>query len=226
MTLEYLEEENYGTEVFHDMVNKVLELVYYKMDSNIPHEWYFIEVFMKEIEKNNKLADQFAMYVVQFYPRYSWVNFDMNDYLGTVILECAMRRHHFLMNCDLGKEADVIIDMERAMIFGEIVTDFLIRFCGYSLIKCSGQNIIITARTDCEKRFEEMLYDGYSLQRKERVIYKDISSFPVNPDDYPGVKGRFYRRAVIPTKIEHQFDEIIEVGDGKYEKVFNKKLYL
>ena len=104
------------------------------------------------------------------------------------------------------------------MLFGEIVTDFLIRCCGYSLIKSSNQNIILTSRQDCEKRFEDLLYQGYSLQRRERAVYTDISEMKVNPDEYPGIKGMFHRLRVLPIKeTDYPIDEMIELPNGEYQ---------
>ena len=75
-----------GKKVFHDMINKVLELVALNKDSHIPHEWYFINVLIKEIEKNNKLAEEFVMYISQYYPNYRWTIFIANEYLENVII--------------------------------------------------------------------------------------------------------------------------------------------
>lgn len=224
MAIDYVEEEYYGTEVFHDMINKVLELVALNKNSHIPHEWYFINVLIKEIEKNNKLAEEFVMYIAQYYPNYRWLDFRINDYVGNVILECGFQRFQFQQKCDLGIVDDIFSDLSQAMLFGEIVTDFLIRYCGYSLIKSSNQNVILTSRQDCEKRFEELLYQGYSLQRRERVIYTDVSKLNVDLNKYPAIKGIFYRLPVIPTKdIDYPIDEIIELPNGKYEKVLQPR---
>lgn len=220
MAIDYVEKKYYGTEVFHDMINKVLELVALNKDSHIPHEWYFINVLIKEIEKNNKLAEEFVMYISQYYPNYRWTIFIANEYLENVIIECCFQQYQFKQKCDLGIVDDVFDDMKQAMLFGEIVTDFLIRYRGYSLIKSSNQNIILTSRQDCEKRFEELLYQGYSLQRRERVVYTDISKLNVDPNKYPGIKGMFHRLRVRPTKeTDYPIDEIIELPNGQYERV-------
>ena len=225
---DYIDEHYCQKEVFHDMINKVLELVALNKNSHIAHEWYFIDVLIKEIENNNKLADIFTMYVLQYYPNYRWLDFKINDYLGTVILECSFQRFQFQQKCDLDTIDNRFCDLSQAMLFGEIVTDFLIRYCGYSLIKSSGQNIILTSRNDCTKRFEELLYQGYSLQRRRRVIYTDISKLNVDVNKHPGIKGVFYKLPVIPTKdIDLPIDEIIEVSNGNYERVLTSaKKYL
>lgn len=224
MAIEYVEEKSCKNEVFHDMINKVLELVALNRNPNIPHEWYFINVLIKEIERNNKLAEIFVMYIAQYYPRYRWIDFRIDDYIGTVILECGFQQFQFKLKFDLDIENDKFIDLSQAMLFGDVVTDFLIRYCGYSLIKSSGQNIILTSRNDCEKRFEELLYQGYSLQRRERVIYTDISNMNVDTNKYLGIKGMFYRLPVIPIgSLDYPIDEIIEVESGRYERILQLK---
>ena len=224
MAIDYVEEEYYGTEVFHDMINKVLELVALNKNSHIQHEWYFINVLIKEIEKDNKLAEQFAMYVIQYYPNYRWVCFNPNNYPETVVLECGFHQFQFKQKCDLGFIGDVFDALPQAMLFGDIVTDFLIRNCGYSLIKSSGQNVILTARRDCKKRFEELLYQGYSLQRRQRAVYTDISKLNVDAKRYPHVKGMFYRLPILPImEQDYPIDEIIEVSNGKYESFHQLK---
>lgn len=225
MAIDFIEEEYHSTEVFHDMINKVLELVALDKNSDIPHEWYFINVLIKEIERDNSLSENFAMYVAQYYKEYRWLNFNPKSYLESVILECGLQQFQFLQKCDLGEVDARFNDLSQAMAFGEIVTDFLIRYKNYSLIKSSGQKIIITSRSDCQKRFEELIYQDYCLQRKEKVVWTDISSLDVNLTFYPGVKGLFRRLPVLPTSsIDYPVDEIIEMPNGKYEKVFQLTL--
>ncbi len=220
MAIDYLDNPYRNKEVFHDMINKVLELVSLEKNTHIPHEWYFIDVLMDEIKREHSLADCFVMYIAQYYPKYRWIKFDGDDYLGTVILECSFYRFQFYKKCELQETDENISFMPEAMMFGDIVTDFLIRYCGYSLIKSSNQNIIITARNDCKKRFEDLLCNGYSLQRRQRVVYTDLSSLDLT--FFPKVKGFFKKRPVIPTHDSYlKIDEIIELDDGQYQKLLS-----
>ncbi len=222
MAINYLEDYKINKEVLHDMINKVLELVALEKNSNIPHEWYFIGVLMDEIKKNHKLAEHFVMYIAQYYPNYSWLTFDIDDCLGTVVLECSIHRFQFYKKFELQDISEDDSLMKEAMMFGDIVTDFLIRYCGYSLIKSSNQNIIITSKNDCQKRFAELLDNGYSLQRRQRVVYTDLSDLDLNL--FPKIKGFFKKRPVIPTGEScYEIDELIEVSEGKYEKLLQKK---
>lgn len=95
------------------------------------------------------------------------------------------------------------------MLFGDIVTDFLIRYRNHSLIKCSGQKHIITAQSDCYKRFEQYLSEGYSLQRRAKVGY--IKTLKIYEEYFQERKGLFYKLPVLPTRdITYPIDEMIE----------------
>jgi len=220
MAVDFLEEKYKKGAVFHDFINKILCLRTFDIKLNIPHEWYFIKTLTDAIEKNNTLAEVFAMYIAQYYPSYEWLIFNPNDYPGTVILECGFQQAVFQEKYEFEKPITNPKFLKQAMLFGEIVTDFLIRYYGYSLIKCSGQKIILTAHSDCHKRFEELLSKGYSLQRKQKVGYIQLSKCPILSEQYPDLKGIFHKRPVFPTKdIGYPIDEIIEVENDKYEKV-------
>lgn len=223
MAIDYVEEKHHRTEVFHDMINKVLELVALNKDSHIPHEWYFINVLIKEIEKDYSLAEKFLMFAEQFYPNYKWTDYRVSDPVGTAVLECAMNQFQFQMKCDLGKVEDIFSDLPKAMYFGEMVTDFLIRYKGYSLIKSSGQKIILTAQNDCHKRFEELLYDGYSIQKREKVKYNSFQELNISNRLFPWIKGFYTCIPAMPTReIGIDFEEIIETPSGKYQLIQRK----
>lgn len=166
---------------------------------------------------NEELTLAFVMFVLQFYPNYPWSFFNNNDYLNTAMCEALTNDFLFQKKYEFGLEEE---GLTKAMLFGEIATDFLIRFCNYSLIKCSGQNVIITAQSDCHKRFELLLSKGYSLQRRAKVSFTKTTD--IIQMLYPGVKGLFYKLPVLPTRETwYTFDEIIETETGQYEKVLN-----
>lgn len=213
--MEYLSEEYKNGEVFHDAINIVLG-----KKAKIPHEWYFINVLSKEILSNNELANIFVMYIAQYYSDYSWISFKTEDYLATVLLECEFYSFQFKKKCEF-KLDDVSMEVyNRAMVFGEIVTDFLIRYYGYSLIKSSGERIIQTAHSDCNKRFFDLIRDGYSLQRRAKVGYIKLNEDIKKLNIFPGVEGYFYKLPVLPTKDNgYPIDELIESSDGGYRMI-------
>lgn len=64
-------------------------------------------------------------------------------------------------------------DSTRQLNYSDIVTEFLIRFCGYSLIGCSTKKVIITSHSNCHKNnlFIKMLEEGYHLQRLAKISF-------------------------------------------------------
>lgn len=95
--------------------------------------------------------------------------------------------------------------INKAFQFGSMITDFMIRFLGFSLIKSSGQNIIITSSLNPLKQFEELLSQGYSLENRAKLYYKD---------------GLFYKLPVLPTPInDYNYVEIIETTENKFERI-------
>lgn len=187
-----------------------------KYNNYLTHEWIFINLLCKyEIKKDITIAKKFMTYMIEYYPEYKWTSFDLNDPIGTVILECDLTDKIFT-------GINIFKDMEeaktKAMEYGEKVTDFLIRYSGYSLIKCQNENIIITAQSNCDKIFEEELYRGYSLQRKSKLRY--VEADDIIKKAYPLIDGYFTHLPVLPTKkLGIEIDEMIENSDGVFVKV-------
>lgn len=197
MKLSDYKENNF--EVYHEFIN--IGLV---SKIKIPHEWYFMHLFTKqEVLSDQKIATMLVKFVLQFYPNYSWNFFNGNDFLATAVVECELCHYFFLQKYYYKIPVDDAL-INRAMKFGDIVTDFLIRYRNFSLIKCAGQKIIITARGDCHKKFEDFLVKGYILQRKARIYYD----------------GYFHKLPVLPTReSSYSFEELIETETGKYVKI-------
>ncbi len=216
MALDFLENKQVGKNIYHDMVNAIIG-----KGLSIPHEWYFLNVLTKEeILRNRELAQEFVMFVLQYYPKYHWRCFNIDDYLSAAVCECEIHAYQFEKKYQFGFKEDKNSILSESIVMGDIATDFLIRYCNYSLIKCSGQKIILTAQSDCHKRFEDLLLKGYSLQRRAKVGYikkpKELEFY------YPEVKGFFYRLPVLPTRdLGYPIDEIIETDEGKFEEVVN-----
>lgn len=200
-------------EIFHDLYNKTF-------GREIPHEWFFIKYFCRsELEKDRALAEKFVMYVLQFFPSYSWLYFNPNDMLASVVIECAYHDMNFEKVYMGGEPKDII---NQSMIFGDIVTEFLVRYLGYSLIKCGGTKAIVTSQMDCEKRFEELLENGFSIYKLARLSYNETSF--EQRTTYPLVKGTFSKLPVLPTKDIHvPFEECIESSEGHMEEILQFK---
>lgn len=200
--------------VTHDFINRVL--VGEIENINIPHEWYFLNVLVREEIKNNiELAYIFFKFVKEYYPNYNWYllfddNLSLNDILSVVMIEYSLWDYQFeLYSHNFLKKSELD---PRAMQFGEIVTDFLIRYCNYSLINFSSNHIILTAQSDCEKRFAEYLNKGFTLHRVSKLYFSD---------------GKFYKLPVFPTKdIGLNIAEVIESSDGKYRTISNYTKHL
>lgn len=200
--MKYINYKEHDMSVYHELINIAMGY-----GVSIPHEWYFLNLLTRqEIRKNRDIATMLVRFVLQFYPEYSWSFFDSNDFLATAVVESELCTYIFLQKY----KYQVSVSEEnigKAMQFGDIVTDFLIRYRNYSLVKSSKQNIIITARSDCHKRFEELLSHGYSLQRRAKLYYH----------------YQFQKLPVLPTRdIAYPFEEFIETENGSYMKVLQK----
>lgn len=193
--------------VIHDLINTYF-------GSTIPHEFYFLKVFSKyELLNDHRLTLLFIRFVTQYYPKYHWDQMNVADCITSLLYECCLysRILEYKYLYDIEEDESLLT---KSMEFGDIITDFLIRFRNYSLVKCSGESIIITAQSDCHKRFEQYLSNGYSLERKAKVTY--VGNFhSIN-------RGHFYKLPVLPTRdIGYPIDEIIETSEEKYMKVLS-----
>ena len=200
--------------IIHDGINNALTYNKEKNNFNfLTHEYLFILYLKKEVLQGPWLASQFLIFCDNFYLDYP-ISFNLYDPLSAVLIEINKMKYivkyiNFLKeDKDRGEK-----QIQKLLQFGEIATDFLIRVRGYSLINCSGQKFIITARNNCEKKFENYLIDGYMLQRKQQYVFK-----------YNGLisSAYFEKRPVLPTKESYfPIKEIIEVNTNKYQRTLN-----
>ena len=175
------------------------------------HELIFIKyLYLEEIKKDQSIATKFIAFVAQFYPEYRWIKFDQSDPVATVVLECFIREKDICPSdghMDPGWELPYR-DLNKALNFGAIVTDFCIRYLGYSLIGCSGQKIIITCSNNCAKQFDWLLEEGYKLQRRSKLKYVLFSDRV--KQIYPNVDGYFYEYPIMPNlDTYYQVDETV-----------------
>lgn len=210
--------------IMHDLINET-----FGEKKTISHEWYFLSLLSKaEILKNNEIVYAFVMFVMQYYPYYKWRFFKSDDYLATALCECELNAFQFQKKYkfNLAMEEEKEDYLINSMILGDIVADFLIRYRNYSLIKCSGQHIILTAQSDCHKRFEKYLFQGYTLERRAKIEFikkpsilnelNILSELSLNPKE----NKFFYKLPVLPTRdIGYPIDEIIETDNGEYKYV-------
>ncbi len=198
--------------IYHD----ISHIAQNNKQSYLPHEWLFINILYKEeIKKDPTIAHKFLMYMIEYHPEYQWIHFDLNDPVATVVLESDFADKAF-------SKIPIFSDIEsaktKAMKFGEVATDFLIRYSNYSLIKCQNENIIVTAESNCAKMFEQELYNGYSLQRKSKLSYKKLDDNL--KEVYSMIDGYFIKLPVLPTKdLDIEVNELIEDSKGEFVKV-------
>lgn len=146
--------------------------------------------------KKQGLINIFLAYCKEFYPHY---HFSIpNNTLGSIFVEanlCDMLFTEFY-------EHNINVNLDKPFSFGEIVTEFMIRYLGYSLIGFSEQKIILTAQSNCDKRFVTYLEkDFYTIYRLAKVGYWD---------------GSFSKLPVLPTRDSYlKFEEYIEDEKGQ-----------
>ena len=173
------------------------------------HEWIFTKMFLKtELLKKPQLAIKFMMFCSQFYPKYEWMTkYDINNPLETVQKECEKCLEIFE-----AEDRNLVDELEfaKAMSFGSCVTEFMVRYLDYSLVKVQNQKIIYTAQTDCDKQFFDYIINGFSLQRVGKIKYVKLTE--EEKKKYPNGDGYFQILRVYPTRnLDYPIDECIEV---------------
>ena len=213
----YLEEKYKYNTVYHDMIGiSLINSLRNREDFYPPHEWFFMELFIKElIYKDPILPFYFVKFVRQFYPDYKWTLPLLHEgYTSQVVTECSFYSLQYRYVYDYFDGVNVSVSpeiLQNASKLGEMVTNFLIRFLDFSLINFSNQDIILTSSNVCHKRFTDLLMDGYTIFKLAK-IYFYIDS------------GMFYKLPVFPTRdIGVHFDEIIETSEGSYERILRFK---
>ena len=107
------------------------------------------------------------------------------------------------------KNIELINRIEK---FYALIEDFMIRFYGYSIIGISNQKHIVTACSNCDKKFIDQLMEGYSLFRLQKVGLIESKENP------------YYEfLPVFPTKdVGFPIEEYIEISNGN--RIEDKKL--
>ena len=238
MTIDY----KYPKDLDFRLVKHLHDNIGGKLKTSIPHEWSFIDLFYKnELKKDPTIAQQFAMYVLAN-RKYQWSAFDQNliekiingaidkdliNYIDKklfemVFIESDLNSFTFKSYYKIQEQNRKILlpkdeSYYKSMEYGDIATEFMIRTLGYSLIGNSKQKVIITSMSDCSKRFENYLEQGFSLQRLSKAIY--ISHTLEERIESPLVTGHFEYLPVLPTNSPYNIDEIIETKNKTYMKI-------
>ena len=136
MALQSNMRRNFSRSIMHNLINAT-----WKNGKEVPHQWYFTNIFYKrELLANPKLAEAFMVYTNQYYPDYQFRYEYFDNCLRTVFNEAAHHDFEFGKKYELGFNEEESV-LAQAMKFGDIVTDFFIRYLNYDLITCCGQNI-------------------------------------------------------------------------------------
>ena len=173
-----------------------------KYSGKIPHEIYFINILLDKIKNDKNISFLFMLYVDQYYPNYKWNTKDYSNTSFSVCFELSLQKRVIerkLLN-DINTKP-----YQNALIFGDIVMDFAIRFlnCDY---KNDDYKIIVSSKGNCNKTYKHELEDGYLLKKMSKVIlnknltYEKLRVFPTIENDY-------------------EVNEIIELNDGSYQKI-------
>lgn len=191
---------------------------------------HFVETshFINFINTNRivkKQKDDFfyylLIYIKQFYSDIDFLK-NINDVssLAALFDKCYKKLDSLLSetldnsNLECVKRNTELIN--RIFKFYGIIEDFMIRFYSYSIVGISGQKHIITACSNCDKKFIDYLMQGYSLFRLQKICL-------VNNHDNDA-KQHYEFFPVLPTKdVGFPIDEYIEILDSD-NKIENKRL--
>lgn len=165
-----------------------------------------IELFNELLENNDYLlAEKFIAYTEQVY-RYRFKYSKYYDLLDMVKLN----NSYFLSEYNLSKSKSNYASEEEILKYNGIVTDFLIRVAGVSLIGASGTKIIFTSNDDLSDSVKRYLASGYVCYKMQKAIYV--------PHEYNG-----YGNFRFETPIVDIANCYIETKSNFYEKVLSKK---
>ena len=191
---------------------------------------HFVETshFINFINTNRivkKQKDDFfyylLIYIKQFYSDIDFLK-NINDVSSlTALFDKCYKKLDSLLSETLDNSNLECVKMNtelknRIFKFYGIIEDFMIRFYSYSIVGISGQKHIITACSNCDKKFIDYLMQGYSLFRLQKICL-------VNNHDNDA-KQHYEFFPVLPTKdVGFPIDEYIEILDND-NKIENKRL--
>lgn len=181
---------------------------------NIPVDWFLLRcLYDWDMPHDMKLANVFGNFVKDLYP-----DFELSN---TCDLATAVKRELFLTNATFIKmygfgfaSGLVVVDengnesilepnprekklWNRALYFGEIIREFMIKVQGYSVVDHDSKSIL-TSKDISELSFLEFLAKGYSFEERSALAY-------VNTSDNPFAKKEFVVVDATPTLEKSSF---------------------
>lgn len=180
----------------------------FHMGDNNSHEATFMTQLLCDIKDDPVLALEFSIYVYEFYPDFKWmvpflpslekVAFEAGN--AVKVLEYYCRCHH------------PNLDIKHEMEFGEIVTDFYIRYKDYTIVGISDQKVVVTSSKWANVDFSSYINEGYWIEIKKAVKKKEhIDDSGRLYEYYPSVPIREYDNDTI---------EYLETSRDKFARVF------
>ena len=158
------------------------------------HEWIFVRLYLYTKELlNEPSAEEFVSFQETFFPKYKWMwPKDYWNMSKSVIMETGFCDYVFEKKYRYNEWTKE--DYEHAMAFGDLMTEYMIRTKGFSLITTDIRKSIITAEQNCAKKFGQYIEDGYQIHRLAKAIYKPsrvelfgkwetLPVFPTNSDN-------------------------------------------
>ena len=124
-------------------------------------ELAFLELFKNVLLSDVHTASLFRQYVLQFHPKYEWIDYDNTD-ITSIMLELAVRELQITNENQTDEET-----FTQALKFGTMVTDFLIRFAYYNLI---DDNVLITSENLYKRMFKTEITEDYKVLRPAKLV--------------------------------------------------------
>ena len=167
------------------------------------HYVNFISNNRSAVKERDQFFEYLLIYMKQFYPDVDYIQRIKDaSYLRDLFNAFYLKTEKIVLELLKSTSLDAVnrnMDfLNRVHRFYEIIEDFLIRFYNYSIVGISNQKHIITAHSDCDKRFIEELMQGYDLFRMQKIGLRGKDSFEFLP--------------VLPTRdVGFPIEEYIEV---------------
>lgn len=205
--------------IYSDLRIKELNIINHetrKFGKTTPHEQLFINLISRQ-RLTEEIFIKFIAFQEQYFPRYFWKTVNFYNPHIMVAMECDYS--NYIFDQKYKYELDVSEkDLNHALEFGEIATNFCIQYLGYSLVGCGGSKSIITAQDQCDKKFDEYLSkceEKYWLHRIPKVYYVK--------DKYD-LFGYFKELPVLPTNnLYYGNDEYIRGNNHVFSKVLKDR---
>ena len=166
-------------------------------------------VFIRNATLALAFKDQFFYYLFIYLEQ-----FYSDTYLK--VSDCQTLKRMFIdYHNQLNEMADVFLEfydletlnsqkeqINKILYFYRIIEEFMIRYYNYSIIGTSNQKVIITACSNCDKRFDTYLMQGYSILRYQKIFLAESLQYEFLP--------------ALPTRdLGFPVDEYVEVVDDK-----------